>query len=615
MILSFNSSAQCEKKDRNMFIVHFKLLTISLLITAGKSFSLDTDWWKHTILYEIYVQSFKDSNGDGMGDIKGITNKLDHFVDLGIETLYLSPFFLSPMLDSGYDVSSFTEINPLFGTMDDFNELMSEMKRRGLKLICDLVINHSSDEHPWFRKSIERIDPYTNFYVWVDPKGYDSKRQPIIPNNWMSLFGGSAWEWNEKRGQFYLHQFAIKQPDFNLRDAELKKEIKKIMKFWLVRGVAGFRLDATKHFIEDKYFRDEPLVDPNKTEITTSNDLKHIYTTDLWESYEFIHELRDFTDQYTAGKANRQHLERILVPEAYTDVNHTMAYYGTNDYSIAHFPFNFVFATLYKFANATLYDHRILEWLKYMPKDATPNWVADNHDTVRTGSRLCEEYMDIVTITMMMLPGIACIYYGQEIGMTNSKVRPDQRQDPNNDGAISRDGERLPMQWDDTMNSGFTSKYKPWLPAHPNYWQVNVEKQKSQEISRYNIFKALSQIRKRKTMKIGDFKSYIVSEWVYAFTRSYRRYETYITVLNLGSEIELINLHDVIGKLPSTMQVVVASVNAGYVKGDQIQSTPKFPRLFSMRPLSAIVLTTRAQTKPPIFRTQPIDPRINKNSL
>ncbi|XP_065205958.1 maltase 2-like [Planococcus citri] len=582
-----------------MFIVRSKLLTISLLITAGNSFSLNTDWWKHTIIYQIYVQSFKDSNGDGMGDIKGITNKLDHFVDLGVETLYLTPFFLSPMIDAGYDVSNFTEIDPLFGTMEDFNELMSEMKRRGLKLMTDLVINHSSDEHPWFGKSVDRIYPYTNFYVWLDPKGYDSKGQPIPPNNWLSLFDDCAWEWNEKRGQFYLHQFAIKQPDFNLRDAELKKEIKKIMKFWLDLGVAGFRLDATRHYIEDIYFRDEPFVDPHKTKTTIYNDLKHPYTADLWETYEFIHELRDFMDQYTMRKG--QQLERILAPEAYTNLNHTMAYYGTDDYGITHFPFNFKFATLYDFANATIYNDRILEWLKNMPKDATPNWVTENHDDLRIGSRLCEEYMDIVTITIMTLPGIACVYYGQEIGMTNGYVRPDQRKDPNHDAtpkARSRDGERLPMQWDDTMNSGFTSKYKPWLPVHPNYWQVNVEKQKSQQVSRYNIFKALSQIRKRKTMKIGHFESYVVSDWVYAFTRSYRRHETYITVLNLGSEIELINLHDVISNLPSTLQVVTASVNAGYVKGDQIQSIPKFPSIFSMRPLSAIVLTSRVHSKP-----------------
>ncbi|XP_065222590.1 maltase 2-like [Planococcus citri] len=596
-----------------MFNVHFKLLTISLLITAGNSFSIDTDWWKHTILYEIYVQSFKDSNGDGMGDIKGITNELDHFVDLGIETLYLTPIFLSPMIDSGYDISNFTEIDPMFGTMDDFNELMSEMKRRGLKLICDLVINHSSDEHPWFVRSIQRIDPYTNFYIWVDPKGYDSKGQPILPNNWLSVFGGSAWAWNEKRGQFYLHQFGIRQPDFNLRDVELKKEIKKIMKFWLDRGVAGFRLDAAEHFIEDRYFRDEPLADPNKTKITSYFDLIHIYTAHLRETYEFLHELRDFTDQYTMGK--RKQLERILVSEVYAYVNVTMTYYDKGDYAVTHFPFNFQFTFLRDFVNATLYNDRILEWLKNVPKGATPNWLAENHDNMRIGSRICEEYMDIVTITIMMLPGVACVYYGQEIGMTNGYVRPDQTKDANAGPlATTRDGERLPMQWDDTMNSGFTSKETPWLPVHPNYWQVNVETQKSQEVSRYNIFKALSQIRKRKTMKIGNFKSYIVSEWVYAFTRSYRRHETYITVLNLGSEIAPVNLHVVIRNLPSTLQVVVASINAGFVKGDQIRSVPMFPRMFSMRPLSAIVLTTRAETKPPVFRTELIDPRMNKNS-
>ncbi|XP_065224683.1 maltase 1-like [Planococcus citri] len=598
-----------------MFDVNFKFLIISVLITAGNTLSnFDTDWWKHTILYEIYIPSFKDSNGDGIGDIKGITKKLDHFVDLGIETVYISSFFRSPMRDLGFDIYDYVDIDPIFGTMEDFDELMSGMKRRGLKLISDFVINHSSDEHSWFKKSIDRINPYTDFYVWADPKGIDNDGKPIPPNNWLSIFEGCGWEWNEKRGQFYFHQFAVGEPDFNLRSVELKKEIKKIMKFWMDRGVAGFRLDATKHFIEDEQLRDEPLSNPNKKEVTLYKDLKHIYTTDLPESYEFIHELRDFVDQYSMGR--KQEYEKILVAEAYTSRTNTMAYYGSEDHTVANFPFNFAFVQLNSFLNAESYNNLISQWLKNMPKGATPNWMAENHDNFRIGTRLCEEYMDIVTITIMMLPGVACVYYGQEIGMTNSHVRKDQRKDENNDGATgaSRDGERLPMQWDDTMNSGFTSRYKSWLPVHPNYWKTNVERQKSEKVSRYNSFKELSQIRKRKTMKSGDFKSYIVSEWVYTFTRSYNKHETYITVLNLGTEIELIDLHDVISDLPSNLEVVVASVNAGYVKGDQIRSIPKFPKIFSMRPLSAIVLSTKVQTESPKFGTQLIDPRISTSS-
>ncbi|XP_065203780.1 maltase 2-like [Planococcus citri] len=595
-----------------MLDANLKLAILLLTsFTIGDSLAgIDTDWWRHTTLYEIYISSFKDSNGDGLGDIKGITKKLDHFVDLNIETLYISPFFRSPMNDLGYDISDYTDIDPIFGNMEDFNELMRGVKSRGLKLIADLVINHSSDEHPWFQKSIDRIDPYTDYYLWVDPKGFDVEGNPIVPNNWISIFGGTAWQWNEKRRQFYLHQFAVKQPDFNLRSAELKKELKKILKFWLDKGVAGFRLDATKHFVEDELLRDEPLADPNNRVVKVYADLDHKYTTDLWESYEFIHELRDYIDQYSRQKS--EEYEKIFVAEAYTNPNMTMAYYGTEDYGITHFPFNFGFVGLNSFLDASSFNKKILYWLKSMPKGATPNWVAENHDNFRVGSRLCEEYMDIVTITIMMLPGVACIYYGQEIGMTNNFVRIDQRKDPNNDGTgVTRDGERLPMQWDDTMNSGFTSRYKSWLPVHPNYWKTNVETQKAEKMSKYNIFKALSKIRRRKTMKWGDFKSYIVSEWVYAFVRSLNSYETYVTVLNLGSEIELIDLHDVISELPENLEVAVASVNAGYQSGDQIRSVPKFPKIFTMRPLSAIVLSTKTQARPANsnFGTELLDPR------
>ncbi|KAL6954689.1 hypothetical protein U1Q18_042189 [Sarracenia purpurea var. burkii] len=410
------------------------------------------------------------------------------------------------MLDFGYDISDYTNVDPLFGSLEDFDELVAGMKKRG----------------------------------------------------------------------------------------EL-----------LVKGVSGFRMDATPNYIEDESLRDEPLVDPNTKAPKKFCDFQHIYTADLWESYEFIHELGEYIHSYSAGT------------EAYTDMKHTMDYYGSEEYPVMHFPFNFMFVGLDSFLNANSYNERILHWLKNMPKGATPNWVAENHDNLRIGSRLCEEYMDLVTITIMTLPGVACLYYGEEIGMTNSQVRIDQRKDPNNDGntGATRDGERLPMQWDDTMNAGFTSRYKSWLPVHPNYWKINVEAQKVDKTSRYNLFKTLSQIRRRKAMKSGEFKSYIVSEWVYAFTRSLNNNEMYITVLNLGSEIELIDLHDVISDLPVNLEVVAASVNAGYINGDQIRSVPKFPKIFSMRPLSGIVLTTKVQKKSSNFGLQLVDPRTSSSSF
>ncbi|KAK7585939.1 hypothetical protein V9T40_000118 [Parthenolecanium corni] len=415
------------------------------------------DWWKHTTIYEVYIRSFKDSNGDGVGDLKGIQSKLDHFEDLGIETVWITPFYKSPMNDLGYDVMNYTDIDPLYGTMEDFDELLNDMNERGLKLIVDFVINHSSDQHPWFKKSIDRIEPYTDFYVWANPKGFDESGNPLPPNDWLSIFGGCAWKWNSKRKQFYLHQFAEKQPDFNLRNSALKAELKRILKFWLDKGAVGARLDATKHFIEDLELRDEPLLKKslNKT-IITWYDIDHRYTLDLWESYEFIHELRDFVDRNCSSTND----EKILITEAYTDFKHTIMYYGKQGYNIAHFPFNFGFFDWTSFPSPRMMDTTIKRWLKHMPKNGVANWQIENHDNFRVGNRFSIEFMDIMTMTILTLPGIACIYYGQEIGMMDHNVRPDQIRDPNNNAHIpptTRDLERLPMQWDDSLNAGRNS--------------------------------------------------------------------------------------------------------------------------------------------------------------
>ncbi|KAK7585943.1 hypothetical protein V9T40_000122 [Parthenolecanium corni] len=548
-------------------VVNF--LIILFIYNFNATAGYGRDWWKYTTLYEIYIRSFKDSDGDGLGDIQGIKSKLDHFVDLGIETLYITPFFKSPMYDAGYDITNFTDVDPDYGTIEDLDELLDEMNKRGLKLLMDFVINHSSDQHPWFEKSIDRVEPYTDFYVWANPKGYNKNGTPMPPNNWLSVFGGSAWKWIPKRKQFYLHQFGEKQPDFNLRNSVLKAELKNCLKFWFDKSVAGARLDAAKHFIEDIKLRDEPLRDSSSQSMKTVlayHDLNHIYTTNLWETYEFIHELRDFIDQ-TYSFVNE---EKILIVESYSDMKHLMMYFGKKDYNIVHFPFNYDFVMWKTFPSPRIMDRDIKKWLRNIPKHGVANWQTDNHDSPRIGSRYSVEFMDVMIITMLTLPGVACIYYGQEIGMVNHKVRLDQVQDRTADVAVTlltRDLERLPMQWDDSLNGGFTSKAVPWLPVNPDYWRVNVKAQKNQPNSRYNLFKILSKLRRTKTLKYGNFKSYLISAWVYAFSRSLPDEPSIITILNLGTETESFHLHHNIPNLPPFVKVLAASLNAGYKPG------------------------------------------------
>ncbi|KAK7585973.1 hypothetical protein V9T40_000152 [Parthenolecanium corni] len=405
-----------------------------------------------------YISIF-DSNGDGIGDINGITSKLDHFVEMGVETIWITPFFKSPMVDMGYDVADFVGIDPVFGTMEDFDQLMREMKKRDLKLILDLVINHSSDEHPWFDKSVKKIEPYTNYYVWRDPKGYEKDGTPIPPNNWLSIFEGSAWKWNENRKQFYYHKFEVQQPDLNLTHPPLKEEFRKIMKFWYDKGVSGFRLDAARDLVEDRLFRDEPLLDPNnKNTDVKFFDLDHIYTTDLQETYDLIHEFRKISDSCYNSKIE----DRILIPESWADLTNMMKFYGNKTHKMTHFPFNFrlIQATSYVFPTPILLENEITSWLNAMPANGVANWVFENHDIYRTGSKFNPEFSDILLILIMTLPGVASLYYGQEIGMLNTKLRPDPillktiRE--------SQFAARRPMQWDSSLNAEGCSVHLPY---------------------------------------------------------------------------------------------------------------------------------------------------------
>ncbi|XP_065225150.1 maltase 1-like [Planococcus citri] len=565
----------------------FQILIASLFVPS--ILALDKTWWKHACIYEIYLKSFKDSDGDGIGDLKGLISKLNYLADIGIDTIYMPPFFPSSKADGGYDITDFKGIDPIFGTMEDFEQLMKEMKSRGLYFLIDLVINHSSDEHEWFQKSIDRIDPYTDYYVWADPKGYDSNKKPIPPNNWFSIFhlheSGSAWTWNDKRKQFYLRHFTEKQPDLNLRNNAVKAEVKDIIKFWLEKGVTGFRVDAPMLLLEDEHLQDHPPLKPEHTleTIFAIDDYKtHVHHPD---TFKFINELHQFVAQY--DKKSRKSTQTALIGETFGSAPKLMKYYGTRRFPVFDLPFNTLLTCLKTYLDAHQLHDFLRTWLDQVPKGLPSNWALGNHDNGRLARAFDVEYNSILLALVAMLPGIGSVYYGEELSIgANNLVQMDD--------AYNRFTHRSPMHWDDSRNAGFTSAEKPWLPVHPNYWQFNVETQMAHENSSLHYFKDLMSFRKTDTFKYGDLKFHIVSKWILAFSRTHKR-TRYITIMNLGAETEPIDLYANLDNVPPTMTVAASGPNSGYKKGSIIKTTPNYPTLSVLRPHSALILESIIQ--------------------
>lgn len=556
-----------------------KLIFVSFLSFIFYSYGfaeLDTEWWKHTILYEIIPYTFKDSNGDGIGDLKGIISKLDHFVDLGIETIHLTPVYRTTLRDIGYDITDYDGIDPRLGRMRDFETLIKEMKKRNMKLIMDLVINHSSHKHEWFQNSINRIPPYTDFYVWKDAKEFDKKTgKRISPNNWRSIFTikdlGSAWTWNNKRKQYYFHQFLPEQPDFNLNNKHVKEELRKIITFWLNKGVAGFRLDATPFYFEDKEFRDGGYEERQLNQP---------------ETLELIHEFRLWLDEY-----NKIHgdFERIFIAEAHTDDNNLVQYYDKPDYPITHFPYTFLFESFYHPIDASTLYNSVQSWMDILPKGAVSAWMTQDHDGPRVGTRIIPEYGDIFTMLSMMLPGTVGVYYGQEIGMVNGFITQNQIKDFSGRG--SRDPARLVMQWDSSENAGFSGMdVKTFLPPNSDYFQRNVKNQKAEKVSQYKMFKDLSTLRKTDTFKYGNFTQGLLSSAgrrnIYIVTRSYQS-DVLTVVINFGTSTSRINLAEMLNNPQCNITIAAASTNAGYSTGVVLET--KLANEFNMRPYSSIV--------------------------
>jgi len=444
-------------------------------------------WWQRGIIYQIYPRSFQDSNRDGIGDLDGILARLDYLVELGIDAIWISPIFPSPMADFGYDISDYTAIDPQFGNLAGFDRLVAAVHRHGLKIILDYVPNHTSDQHPWFRASrSSRRDPKRDWYVWRDGKADGSP-----PNNWISEFGGSAWQWDEATGQYYYHAFLKEQPDLNWRNPQVAEAMLAVMRFWLDRGVDGFRVDAIHHLIEAEHLRDNPPDPDWRQGQSPARRLIRLYSLDQEETHDAIAAMRALTDRYDG--------ERVLIGEANLPIDQLMAYYGTHSPGF-HLPFNFhLIKTRWEpGAIAALIE----EYESALSAGAArwPNWVLGNHDRPRVATRVGREQARVAAMLLLTLRGTPTIYQGDEIGLVDTKIPPWRVQDPwekNVPGlGLGRDPQRSPMQWDDSRNAGFTCG-APWLPLGDDYARVNVAAQAKDPRSMLALYRALIALRRR----------------------------------------------------------------------------------------------------------------------
>nr|XP_018916040.1 PREDICTED: maltase A3-like [Bemisia tabaci] len=553
------------------------------------------DWWQRGVFYQIYPRSFKDSNGDGVGDLRGIAEKVWYLKDLGVSAIWFNPIFDSPGLDLGYDISNYTRIDPLFGTLEDLEYLRDALHKAGIRLLLDFVPNHTSDEHPWFQWSIKKVDPYTNYYVWKDAKMVNGQRKP--PTNWISEFGGSMWKWNDERQQYFLHQFHQKQPDLNYECKELVQEMMDVVRFWLDRGVDGLRLDAINFMFEDPLWRDQELLAPDLDPNFFLN-YNRSRTMDQPATYEMVTRFREIFDSYSKKDGRT----RVMMTEAYTTLDKTLGFYQYNGKPGAHMPFNFFFITHVNGRSpAKDYQRAIQGWMQGMPAGHSANWVIGNHDNHRIAARYGTDLVDGMNMIALLLPGTGNTYYGDEIGMDDAAIRFDEGVDPqacqfDKDwfNRVTRDPERTPFQWDTSLNAGFSTSMKTWLPVNSNFWRLNLKDQmQSNEKSHYKVYKRLMDVRKTDTMLYGDVETYVLAKWVFAFTRRLTGSDTYVVVVNLGSDTTSVDLSAFMSDLPETLTVHTGSVNTQYDPNDKVPTG-----VFYMRPKASILLTT-AQEVPP----------------
>jgi alpha-glucosidase len=445
----------------------------------------DEIWWKNCVIYQIYPRSFQDSDGDGVGDLPGIMNRLDYLQELGVDAIWLSPIYPSPMVDFGYDVTDYCDVDPLFGSLETFDQLLASAHDRGLKVILDYVANHTSSEHPWFIESrSSRNNAKRDWYIWRD-----GRENGESPNNWLSFFGGSAWTWDSPTEQYYLHLFSNKQPDLNWRNPQVVAAMHDALRFWLERGVDGFRMDAVTMLIKHAEMPDMPRADGL---LGAELLQKHIYVHNQPEVHDLIRGFRQLFDGYNG--------RRVIIGETGDlDPTRLVSFYGRN-LDEMHLPFNFI--PMHMPWQAEVMKQVITAYYAALPPGATPNFVFGNHDISRLATRYGEANHRSVAMLLLTLGGVATLYYGDELGMEDGIVPKEQRQDlmtkDFSGSEPGRDPVRTPMQWSAEVHGSFTaSDSAPWLPLTDNYQTVNVVNQARDPKSTLKFYQSLIALRQR----------------------------------------------------------------------------------------------------------------------
>ncbi len=488
-------------------------------------------WWRHGVIYQIYPRSFMDTNGDGIGDLRGVIQRLDYLEELGVDAIWLSPIYRSPMKDFGYDVSNHTDIDPVFGDLETFDLLLAEAHKRHLRVILDYVPNHTSDQHPWFIESRKSNDgPKQDWYLWRDAKPDGSE-----PNNWVSHFGGKAWEWDDSRQQYYLHLFLKEQPDLNWRNPDVVGAMHGVMRFWFDRGIDGFRVDAVMYSIKHPDFPDNPPLYESSRYAEIGMSQEPVYTMNQPGIHDLIRDFRRICDSYEG--------DRVMIGETwFFDPSDLVKAYGANldEFDL---PFNFTSALLPW--DAEEMRAAIESYYSALPKGALPNFVFGNHDIHRLATRFGHDNIRSAGMLLLTLWGAPTMYYGDEIGMRDVDVPPELTRDvvmPDED--LRRDPERTPMQWDSTPNAGFSpAGAEPWLPVASDYEAVNVEAQQADPASHLSFYRSLLKLRRDTPALHGGSFKFVdgLPTGVLGYTRSATG-QHLLVIINFESEPVTLNL-------------------------------------------------------------------------
>jgi alpha-glucosidase len=483
----------------------------------------EMEWWKRGVIYEIYVRSFQDSNGDGIGDLAGIESRIDYLHWLGVTVIWLTPIYPSPQVDCGYDVADYLGVDRIHGSLQEFDRLLAALHDKGIRLVMDLVPNHTSAQHPWFKEACcSRESDKRAWYLWQNPGPHG---QP--PNNWQSTFGGSMWQWHQETEQFYLRTYLPEQPDLNWQHPEVRQAIFNAMRFWLARGVDGFRIDAMTHLIKDAQLRDDPPNPDYRLGMTEAHKQQAIWSKNQPEVHEILAEMRKVTDEYS---------DRLLMGEDYLSLGEMISYYGRTKPGV-NFPFNF--QLLEADWTAEHLRNLIDQYFAKLGQRDWPNWVLSNHDRARVATRIGGDRARGAALLLFTLRGTPTIYYGDELGMQDVPIPLEQRQDKRGlrqpGYGLGRDRCRTPMRWNSDEYAGF-STHEPWLPIGDGYQEQNVMELAKDSGSMLNLYRRLIEIRNSsRALLDGEYLPLRSTHGTLAYLRT-DGHDCYLIAVNIESE-------------------------------------------------------------------------------